>query len=359
MATRNILKSYFETGDTPTAAQFAALIDSVFNLNDDAISIATVTGLQNALNGKATLAQVQALIGDITALTSIPSGSRDNIVDVLLYMIANPSGGAETNPTAFTVTSTKSEIPPGTVIGIGANLWPTIKAMLAPYTHAAYTAPTAGLSGVTAPNNFEVGQTVNIAFTTVFNQNDAGAETTMDVAKDGTLLVSVGGVYSDSIVVALAAINYQAIAHYAQGAIKNDSNGNPDATGRIAAGSVASNTLTYQGYRAMFYGAAATEAATSADARALNKQLTNAGNQIVLQTGTTYNLFEVIIPNTLSITAVLDNTTHVDITSDYVLVDGAFSVNDAAGVATTNKKYVKLNTAGPYLANHVHIITIG
>ena len=35
MATRTVLKTYFETGDTPTEAQFAALIDSVSNIDDD------------------------------------------------------------------------------------------------------------------------------------------------------------------------------------------------------------------------------------------------------------------------------------------------------------------------------------
>lgn len=35
MTTRTTLKTYFERGDKPTAAQFAALIDSAFNLTDD------------------------------------------------------------------------------------------------------------------------------------------------------------------------------------------------------------------------------------------------------------------------------------------------------------------------------------
>ena len=36
--TRNVLKTYFETGDKPTAAQFGNLIDSIFAANVNAIS---------------------------------------------------------------------------------------------------------------------------------------------------------------------------------------------------------------------------------------------------------------------------------------------------------------------------------
>ena len=36
--TKDILKSYFETGDKPTQQQFADLIDSMFNKTDDMLS---------------------------------------------------------------------------------------------------------------------------------------------------------------------------------------------------------------------------------------------------------------------------------------------------------------------------------
>ncbi len=49
MANRTTLKSYFETGDKPTQAQFAALIDSVLNLSED--DYTTVPGLDAVLTG--------------------------------------------------------------------------------------------------------------------------------------------------------------------------------------------------------------------------------------------------------------------------------------------------------------------
>jgi hypothetical protein len=49
MAYRDLVKPWFETGDKPTQAQFYQLFDFLRFL-DDAISIAQVTGLQDALN---------------------------------------------------------------------------------------------------------------------------------------------------------------------------------------------------------------------------------------------------------------------------------------------------------------------
>lgn len=61
--TREILKTYFQTGKYPTEAQFAALIDSMRH-KDDQIGIAYVTGLADALN-----ALNQALAGKQNTLT--------------------------------------------------------------------------------------------------------------------------------------------------------------------------------------------------------------------------------------------------------------------------------------------------
>lgn len=59
---RSLLKTYFETGDKPTQDQFAALIESFLNLNDDDITIAMVDGLSDALAGKTSATDVQDYI---------------------------------------------------------------------------------------------------------------------------------------------------------------------------------------------------------------------------------------------------------------------------------------------------------
>ena len=50
-ATRTTLKTYFETGDRPTAAQFAELIDALLNLNDDVALLAAHTLAQVLATG--------------------------------------------------------------------------------------------------------------------------------------------------------------------------------------------------------------------------------------------------------------------------------------------------------------------
>ena len=226
--------------------------------------------------------------------------------------------------------------------------------------HPTYNAPAAGLSSTQDVNNLEVGAVISIPLTSVFYQNDGGLSSSPSIKKNGVQVAAATNYNDNNVTMSLTAIVYSASFAYAQGNVKNNLIGVPDPTGRIAAGSVISNTLSYQGYHAVWFGPAAAEAANSADARGLTKQLTSAGNQVHLQTGTVYNTFQIIIPDGLSILSVLDNTTHVDITADYALKTSAFVVNDAAGVAINNyKKYVKFNPAGAYLANHEHIITIG
>lgn len=73
MATaRSILKNYFLTGKKPTQGQFAALIDSFLHLSEDAISITQIENLQSVLAGKASTAQIDALVQALTAKADLP-----------------------------------------------------------------------------------------------------------------------------------------------------------------------------------------------------------------------------------------------------------------------------------------------
>ncbi|HLO59069.1 MAG TPA: hypothetical protein VK172_14670 [Lentimicrobium sp.] len=83
MTARNVLKTWFETGDKPSQAQFAELIDSLFHRDEDVLSIEKISGLQDALNNKANVESVIApielqnavsgylVIGDITLCYTI------------------------------------------------------------------------------------------------------------------------------------------------------------------------------------------------------------------------------------------------------------------------------------------------
>jgi len=51
-SSRDTLKAWFLTGEKPTQGQFAELINSCFNWNDDTLYIPDINGLTTALAGK-------------------------------------------------------------------------------------------------------------------------------------------------------------------------------------------------------------------------------------------------------------------------------------------------------------------
>lgn len=84
---RTQLKTYFETKDRPTAAQFANLIDSVVNSVDDAISeVEAQAGTDADVMAWSSLRVRQAVIAGITAAfeAAIAIGTAATN-DVLLY----------------------------------------------------------------------------------------------------------------------------------------------------------------------------------------------------------------------------------------------------------------------------------
>jgi hypothetical protein len=62
MASRITLKDWFLRGKKPTANQFAEWIDSFVHKTEDSIGIDKVTGLQEALDGKAPLDPVAGVV---------------------------------------------------------------------------------------------------------------------------------------------------------------------------------------------------------------------------------------------------------------------------------------------------------
>ena len=101
---RTTLKTYFETGDTPTEAQFVNLIDSVFSLDEDVL----IYGI--ALSGKDT---------DIEADTAIATSAvpEDWTYSAAFVTVSTaPTGSSaiwDINVNAATVLSTKITITAG------------------------------------------------------------------------------------------------------------------------------------------------------------------------------------------------------------------------------------------------------
>lgn len=80
----DILKSYFETHDTPTESQFSDLIDSFFH-KDGTINIENITGLQAELDklDNLTIADIQGLQQALTDLANIEISDVNGLQTVL------------------------------------------------------------------------------------------------------------------------------------------------------------------------------------------------------------------------------------------------------------------------------------
>jgi len=118
-------------------------------------------------------------------------------------------------------------------------------------------------------------------------------------------------------------------------------------------------TVTFKNI--IFYGSSLDTPTNSSGVRALTGKLFSDGsNPFTLTTGNTYTKFTVAMPNTLSITNVIDlDAFNLNITSDYV--NNPFSVNDIAGNAVSYKVYTK-SQAVPYtdvVGGHRHQVTRG
>lgn len=115
--------------------------------------------------------------------------------------------------------------------------------------HPDYVAPTAVLSSTPSTSGLEIGQSVNVNLSLAFNQNNAGAEMSRTINKNGSPL---GGT-TDTITIASTPIVYQGNVVYGQGAVLNNAAGIPDPVGRIEAGNVNSNSISYSGIYPWFW----------------------------------------------------------------------------------------------------------
>jgi len=134
-----------------------------------------------------------------------------------------------------------------------------------------YNQPTLVLNGSPSPTSTEIGTIISPVFNRTFTQNDAGALTANRLYKD-SVLISSSFPYTDTgVQLVEIAIQYDAEVDYAQGPIKNNNMGVPDPAGRINAGTVSSNTLTYIGLRKGFYGTPLTTPSNNTEVRAMTE----------------------------------------------------------------------------------------
>ncbi len=153
---------------------------------------------------------------------------------------------------------------------------------------ATYTSPTLSVAGSNlAPGALigEVGLTETVTITPTWAQNNAGAITGFSLLKNDIVIQSdttppiPNTNYTDSITSA-GTYAYKGNAAYNQGAVLNDSLGNPDPSGQIAAGNLNSNTVTYKKVYPWYLGAGSSAPSTSSDILAGTKKVEDIGASI-------------------------------------------------------------------------------
>jgi hypothetical protein len=95
---RNILKTFFETGDKPTQQQFWDWHDSYWHKTDDAIPVENIDGLAEILDEKADKATQSTVILPIgQAYYDMPTGS---ILEMLWFQLTTTTDGISVGTTA-------------------------------------------------------------------------------------------------------------------------------------------------------------------------------------------------------------------------------------------------------------------
>lgn len=107
-----------------------------------------------------------------------------------------------------------------------------------------------------------------------------------------------------------------------------------------------------------FYGPSASVPATSAEVRALSDRIFNSStNTFNLNTTNTLTIFNVAIPDTQTISEVIDlDALNAPVTSQYI--NNPFTVDDAGGTPVNYNVYT-MTIASPYSSNHRHQVTKG
>lgn len=132
-----------------------------------------------------------------------------------------------------------------------------------------YEQPEVDLSSQYTIFDYEIGTQVSPVLATVFTQNNAGALATRQLKKNGTNLSAATPFTDSNVTLGTTPVTYQSHITYAQGACINNPLGTNDCRGRVEAGAIDSNVLTFNGLRKWFAGSPSATPATSDDVRAL------------------------------------------------------------------------------------------
>lgn len=212
-----------------------------------------------------------------------------------------------------------------------------------------YISPTASITGTTN-TNIETGTTLSITVTGTFTQNDAGQKTAERILKNSTQ-ASTTNSFTESIKLSLP-VTYRYEVDYAQGAIKNDSAGNPYPNGRIPAGTQTANRI-YTPSLKRFFGAGVSGLTNY---RSLSSDFDTSALTWIIDSGNSLKDFYILIPANRTLQSVVDlDALNANITSSFIMSN--VQVPDAGGDLQNYKLY-KMSNAAPYAASHRLQITI-
>lgn len=159
----------------------------------------------------------------------------------------------------------------GEVFTEGTGFEDILRDMLIKLVHPTYVAPTTSLtSTVSTSTPREVGAQISPQLNSVFTQNNGGDVLTKALKKNGTTIATVLPFTDTNATIPDEGLAYQASIAYGQGPVLNNNLGDADTVGRINAGTILSNIITYTAQRKSFFGTGTAAPTTSAGVRALS-----------------------------------------------------------------------------------------
>lgn len=149
------------------------------------------------------------------------------------------SGSAELEDDVTAIGVSIGSVKDGDTLTKGLSFTDFAKKILQKRIAPTYTAPSVSLK-TNAKSVLERGSSATIIITPTFTQNDAGVVTGYELFRDGVSIYTDTSCssYTDTIsTLSGTSIQYTCTVTYADGTVKNDNMGDPDATGQILAGS--------------------------------------------------------------------------------------------------------------------------
>lgn len=200
---------------------------------------------------------IQAKLDDGTITPSdFVVTKEDELVFIDKAKAQHTLGSSKTKEPIKATGTSLGGIADGTTLEAGTSLDDFIKKLLVKRIPASYTKPALNLATTVPVTSQECGTTITPTLTATFTKNDGGNLTSIEIQKGSEKITGKESPLTSeqTVTFADAAVSYKAVAAYEEGPIKNDNLGEQSPNGHIMAGSINSNTLTFQGKRQTFAG---------------------------------------------------------------------------------------------------------